>query len=195
MRNRVLLFLALSVITSRPVWAQNDPCMGPAPEPQQVTSGAPFLMTWTMQQMVPKSSDDMTLVPHRYNGFFLNYDGGPDADIGMPLQPRICPNGTPRAGDKVYEHKAIGASRGNHIAYIHAWNYPYLLNPDGSYQTNPDGSPKEDTSQKQHGVVVSVPFVAVDVTDPTNGYLVRPPYGPWNVTIARPAATRAPVKK
>jgi hypothetical protein len=202
MRLRILVFLLCSVVTSMPVWAQQvvgDPCLGPPTQPQEIASGAPFGITWTMQQMVPKNSDDPTLVPHRYNGFVLVMDGGPTMDIGMPTQPRICPNGTSRAGDKVYEHRVAGIARGQHMGQLTAWNYPYLLNPDGSYQTNPDGTPKEDTSQKQFGVTVAFPFAAVDLTDPTSGYLVRPPYGPWNVTIGRnvgvtPAA-KAPVKK
>jgi hypothetical protein len=189
---RIGLLTVLSLLCATVAAAQTvggDPCLGPPSQPQEVASGAPFVMAFTMQQMVPKSSDDPTLVPHRYEGFVLVLDGGPTTDIGMPTQPRICPNGTPRAGDKVYEHKIAGVARGQHQYQLTAWNYPYLLNPDGSYQTNPDGTPKEDTSKRQFGVTVVIPFVGVDVTDPTTNYLVRPPYGAWNVWIVRGGST------
>ena len=128
------------------------------------------------------------MVPHRYGGFGLALDGGTMADIGLPPSPRTCPNGTPRAGDKVYEYGVAGASRGPHTYVITAWNHPFLYNADGSVQTNPDGSPKEDLTKQQYGVSVSVPFGAVDVTNPASGYLEGPPYGAFNVWIVRASA-------
>jgi hypothetical protein len=173
---------------ARPAVSQTvgDPCLGPPASPQEVPSGAPFGLTWTMAQSVPKSDTDQTMVPHRYSGFGLTLDGGPRTDIGMPSSPRVCPNGTPRAGDKVYEYRTpTGVSRGPHTYVIEAWNHPFLLNPDGTVQTNPDGTPKEDLTKQNYGVAVSIPFVGVDITDPTAGYLVGPPYGAFNVWIVR----------
>ncbi len=170
-----------------------DPCVGPSPPGIEVPSGAPFKLTWTMAQQVPRSEGDPTLVPHRYSGFALSLDGGPRQEIGLPPSVRTCPNGTARAGDLVYEYQVPGVSRGPHTYGLEAWNHPYLTNPDGSWQTNPDGTPKEDLTQKQYGLLVLFPFAGVDVTDPTSGYLVRPPYGAFNISIVRSGST--PVRR
>ena len=185
LRTVLLALLAAGLPASAGAQTLGDPCLGPPTAPQEIPSGAPFGLTWTMAQQVPKSPNDPTMVPHRYSGFALALDGGPRQEIGLATQPRVCPNGTPRAGDKVYEYRVPGASRGSHVYVVEGWNHPYLLNPDGSVQTNPDGTPKEDLTQKQYGVAVSVPFVAVDVTDPAAGYLVGAPYGAFNVWIKR----------
>ncbi len=194
-----LLALGALVLLARGAGAQTlgDPCVGAPTAPQEVPSGAPFKLTWSMAQQVPKGPGDPTMVPHRYSGFALGLDGGPRQEIGLPASVRSCPNGTARAGDLVYEYQVTGVTRGPHTYGIEAWNHPYLKNPDGSFQTNPDGTPKEDMdpAHKQYGQLVQVPFVAVDVTDPASGSLVGPPYGAFNVWILRPAATRTPVKK
>lgn len=196
---RAILVLAALLAAPAGVAAQTagDPCLGPPATPQEVPSGAPFGMTWTMAQQVPKSDTDQTMVPHRYSGFALSLDGGPRVEIGLPSSPRVCPNGTPRAGDKVYEYRTpSGVARGPHTYVVEAWNHPFLYNADGSVQTNPDGTPKEDLTKQAYGVAVTVPFVAVDVTDPTAGYLSGPPYGAFNVWIVRggSVARRAGVK-
>ncbi len=195
-----LLALGTTLLLARGAGAQalGDPCLGPATAPQEVPSGAPFAMTWTMAQSVPKSQADQTMVPHRYSGFRLTLDGGQPVDIGMPSSPRVCPNGTPRAGDKVYEYKTTnGVTRGPHTAVLEAWNHPFLYNADGSVQTNPDGTPKEDATKQNYGVAVSIPFVGVDTTNPASLYLEGPPYGAFNVWIIRGTTqTRgAPIKK
>lgn len=199
MRIRTVLLALIAVGLASRAGAQSagDPCLGPPSAPQEVPSGAPFGLGWTMAQSVPKSPTDQTMVPHRYSGFRLALDGGPPSEIGMPNSPRVCPNGTPRAGDKVYEYLVpSGVSRGPHMYVIEAWNHPYLYNTDGTVQTNPDGTPKEDTTKQQYGVSVSFPFVGVDLTDPAAGYLEGPPYGAFNVWIVRGSSpTRTGIRK
>jgi hypothetical protein len=192
----LVFFFALSLgwVASAEAQVVGDPCLGPAPAPQEVPSGAPFSLTWTMAQSVPKSETDQTMVPHRYSGFGLALDGGPRQDIGLPPSPRTCPNGTARAGDKVYEYKTAGVARGSHTYVIEAWNHPYLYNADGSVQTNPDGTPKEDLTKQNYGVAVSVPFGAVDVTNPAAGYLEGPPFGAFNVWIIKSTAATGRAK-
>ena len=61
-----LLALGTTLLLARAAGAQalGDPCLGPATAPQEVPTGAPFAMTWTMAQSVPKSGTDQTMVPH-----------------------------------------------------------------------------------------------------------------------------------
>lgn len=191
----VIVMLAMPAL----LWAQvvGDSCQGPPSAPQTVPSGAPFTFTWTMAQLVPKSDTDPTLVPHRYSGFVIVLDGGAPTDIGLPTSTGVCPNGTARAGDKMYEYKWPGVPRGQHNANFQAWNPPCALGTDGQCKLNPDGTPVWDDTKRQYGVTVSVPFDGVDVTDPTRNILLGPPYGVFNVWITKPgvAATKAPVKK
>jgi hypothetical protein len=159
--------LVLLVAMSSQVLAQSDPCLSGGVE--ILASGAPFTISWTMQQQVPRSPTDPTLVPHRYEGFIVQIDAGPETDIGLPTA-TVCPVGTPRAGDKKYTYRTqAGVNRGLHSLWLWAWNY--VLNPDGTA-----------TTQKQSEKPAPIPFTAADQGIPV---LERAPYGPWNLVIRK----------
>lgn len=135
-----------------------------------IQSGQNFTISWTMQQLVPASPTDPTLVQHRYNGFFEQIDLAAPVAVPLTTEIGVCPQGTPRQGDKIYQYRTTsGVAKGNHILKVWAWNYAL----------NADGSP---TSVVQEGTVITTNFDAADQATPI---LVGAPYGPWNVSIKK----------
>jgi len=157
-----------------------DPCVSGGAD--TLYTGQAFTIKWTVQQQVPASDHDATMVAHRYNGFYLQIDT--DAEVELPLTAEIgvCPAGTPRASDKVYAYRADGVKKGNHTLSIQMWNWAPLLNPDGTPILNPDGTPQYSTTQKLRGGKTTLPFAA---TDPTIPVLLGPPYGVFNPRVIK----------
>jgi hypothetical protein len=137
--------------------------------PFQVEGNGAWSYTFTMQQLVPASETDPTLVTHIYNGFIMQIDTLAEMDMGLGELLGICPNGTQRAGDKVYKIMVQGVklTKGPHSLALWAWN----LDSNGN---------------KRGGVIVRTPF---DATEPIVAF-DRAPYGPWNVRIYK--GTSAP---
>lgn len=149
----------------------------------EIQGNAAWSYTFTMAQLVPASDTDPTLVPHLYNGFIMQVDSFAEQDMGTGEVLGICPNGTQRAGDKIYKIVVnnVKLDKGNHVLNLWAWN------------TDANG-------QKRGGDITRVPFVAVDPVAVMN----RRPYAPINVYIYKgtgnpPAApgvrVTTPVKK
>ena len=135
--------------------------------PFLVTSGAPFTVMWLMLDTVPASATDPTLVPNRYNGFYIQIDGGPKTDIGLATAAAACLSTTPHPGDIPFSYRTpTGVARGQHSLKISAWNFAL----DGA------GNP---TTTKQESVVVTLPFTAGDPI------LFGPPGTPFNVAITK----------
>lgn len=131
--------------------------------PFEVIGNAPWGYTFVMAQLVPASETDPTLVPHLYNGFTMQIDSFAEVDMAMGELLGICPNGTVRAGDKIYKIVAPSNTKldkGNHVLHLWAWNL-------------------DENGQKRGGDIVNVPFVAVEPIPVLN----RGPYAPVNVLI------------
>jgi hypothetical protein len=149
---------------SSPAFAQ-DACQT-AIAPFQVTSGAPFTVSWVMDSTVALSATDPTPVPQRIDGHYLQIDNGPRLELliapGLP-----CPTGTPMAGKLPYVFRsASGVSRGAHTATVTPWNYAL----------DAAGLP---TTFRQEGPAVSAPFAGVDPVQ------FGPPAGPSNLGIKK----------
>jgi hypothetical protein len=130
--------------------------------PFEVQGSSPWSYTFTMAQLVPASDTDPTLVPHLYNGFIMQIDTLAEQDMGLGELLGICPNGTQRAGDKIYRISVGGIklAQGNHVLNLWAWN-------------------TDSSGNKRGGVIVRVPFVA---SEPAVTF-DRAPYAPINVLI------------
>jgi hypothetical protein len=137
----------------------------------EIQGNAVWGYTFTMAQLVPASDTDPTLVPHIYNGFIMQVDTLAEQDMAMGEVLGICPNGTQRAGDKIYKIivNNVKLNRGDHILHLWAWN-------------------NDENGQKRGGDIVSVPFVA---SDPV-AVLARRPYAPINVIIYKGSGNPPP---
>lgn len=157
----LVVFLALAI----PAWSQTPDQIASCNAvkgPFEVQGNSQWSYTFTMQQLVPASETDPTLVQHVYNGFIMQIDTLAEQDMGLGEQLGICPNGTQRAGDKLYRIVVNGVklTKGPHVLNLWAWN----LDVNGN---------------KRGGVIVRTPF---DATEPIVVF-DRAPYGPWNVLI------------
>jgi hypothetical protein len=180
MRKISLLVLALGLIPSI-AWAQtDDPCYGTGAD--ILTTGKAFSIKWAVAQTASVSSTDPTQVPHRYNGFYLQIDATPEVEVQLTAEVGICPTGSSRPGDKVYQYNSSGVQKGNHTLSLLLWNWAPLLNPDGTPQLNPDGTPKYSTTQRLRGVPTVLPFSANDVAIPTQ---LGPPLAPSGTRIIK----------
>jgi hypothetical protein len=130
--------------------------------PFQVEGNSQWSYTFTMQQLVPASDTDPTLVQHIYNGFIMQVDTLAEMDMGMGELLGICPNGTSRAGDKAYKIVVNGVklTKGPHVMALWAWNL-------------------DSNGQRRGGVIVRTPFDAIENVPAFD----RAPFGPWNVRI------------
>lgn len=172
--------LALGIASIASAQSNQDPCISGGVE--TITTGKDFTAKWTMQQQQAASPTDPTLVPHRYNGFYLQVDGLPEVEIPLSAESGTCPQGSPRQGDKVYTTTVKGVQKGNHSLTILAWNWAPELNPDGTPKYNPDGTPIFSTTQRLRGQPAITPFPVVDANPP---FMIGPPYGPWNTRVIK----------
>lgn len=132
--------------------------------PFTVTSGAPFNVSWIMMDTVTENG---ITVPNRYEGFYLQIDGGPKSDIGLAKALPACSVTSQKPGDIPYTYLTTqGVSRGTHTLKISAWNF--ILDGNG-----------DPTTTKQESVVTQVPFSAGDPV------LFGPPAQPGSVIISR----------
>lgn len=175
------LTLAFVLIPAIGFAQSDDPCVSGGAD--ILTTGKAFSVKWTMAQTVQASASDPTLVPNRYNGFYLQIDAVPEVDVPLTTSEiGICPAGTARQGDKIYQYNSQGVQKGNHTLTVLSWNWAPLLNPDGTPQLNPDGTPKYSTTQRLRGAPAVVPFSANDALVPT---LLGPPPAPFNTRIIK----------
>lgn len=175
--------ILLALLLAGGLFQQDHPLCNTTPVgPFTVTSGAPFNVLWIMPDT---ASENGMNVPNRYEGFYLQIDGGPKADIGMATALPECSSATAKPGDIPYTYTTTqGVSRGPHTLRISAWNHTL----DGA------GNP---TSTIQESIVISIPFSAGDPV------LFGPPVAPNSVIVVgkqgeMPAAIRkpaTPVKK
>jgi hypothetical protein len=168
--SRLLGIVVISLLCVSPVYGQTADQIASCNAvtgPFEVQGNSSWSYTFTMQQLVPASETDPTLVPHVYNGFIMQIDTLAEQDMGLGEQLGICPNGTQRAGDKLYKIVVNGVklSKGSHVLALWAWN------------TDANGN-------KRGGVIVRTPF---DATEPIVVF-DRAPYGPWNVLIYKGTA-------
>jgi hypothetical protein len=163
------VFVFLLLMLANPTLSAQDPapqiCFNTMTGPFTVTSGAPFTIQWIMADTVIEGS---ATLPSRYNGFYIQVDGGEKYDIGMATAMTTCPSTSASyANDKPYSYKTpSGVTRGNHTLKISAWNFTL----DGN------GDP---TTNKQESVVASIPFSAGEPTQ------TGPPVSPTNVVIIK----------
>lgn len=178
MRRIVVLTAALLLtISTSSVARQDHPLCNTTPVgPFTVTSGAPFNVLWIMPDT---ASENGMNVPNRYEGFYLQIDGGPKEDIGKATALPECGSSSMKPGDIPYTYTTpSGVSRGPHTLKISAWNHTL----DGA------GNP---TTTIQESVVISVPFSAGDPV------LFGPPVSPNSVVVVGkqgeiPASLKAP---
>lgn len=158
------MFLAL-VLLATPVAAQDHVlCTTTAAPPFTVTSGSPFTVQWIMPDTTTENGQT---VPNRWNGFYVQIDNGPKADIGLATVLTACSSGSPRPGDFPHTYRTTaGVTKGNHTLKLSAWSFTL----DGA------GNP---TTTRQESTVASIPFDAVDPI------LTGPPVQPSNVLIVR----------
>lgn len=157
-------FVLAVLLLAAPTSAQQDSllCNASPLGPFVVTSGAPFTVGWLMTDTVTENN---ITVPNRYDGFYLQIDGGPTIDIGLATALPPCSATSSRPGDKPYNYVTPqGVSRGAHTLKINAWNY----------ELDSAGNP---TQTRQVGVVASVPFTAGDPI------LFGPPGAPMSVVV------------
>lgn len=162
---RVLSCLGLVLLASGPAFAQDHVlCSTTPPTSFVVTTGAPFTVSWLMPDTATENGQT---VPNRFDGFYLQIDGGAKSDIGKPTAALACSSTSLHPGDVAYTYKTpSGVAKGTHTLKISAWNYTL----DGA------GNP---TTTKQESTVVSVPFSAGDPT------LTGPPVPPFSVMIQK----------
>ena len=163
MKRAAILTTALLLLLSSNVYAQDHPLCNTTPVgPFTVTSGAPFFVYWIMPDT---ASENGMNVPNRYEGFYIQIDGGPKQDIGLATALTPCSSSSAKPGDVPYQYTTLsGVSRGPHTLRISAWNHTL----DGA------GNP---TSTIQESLVINVPFSAGDPV------LFGPPVAPNSVTI------------
>jgi len=161
---RILLVCCLALVPSLAMGQTADQIISCNQVVQnfEIQGNSPWAYTFTMAQLVPASDTDPTLVPHIYNGFTMQIDTFAEQDMGTGEVLGICPNGTQRAGDKIYKIVVnnVKLDKGNHTLHLWAWN-------------------TDENGQKRGGDPVNVPFVAVDPV----ATLQRRPYAPINVYI------------
>lgn len=164
------LLVALLALSPAPLSAQDHVlCSSSVQPPFIVTTGAPFQVTWLMDDM---ATENNVSVPNRVDGFYLQIDASAKVDIGKPPAGPPCSTTSYHPGDFPYTYKtATGVAKGNHTLKISAWNY--VLDGNGNATTN-----------RQESTVVSVPFSAGDPT------LYGPPIAPLSVVITRDPITR-----
>lgn len=158
----LFVLLLMSVV---PASAQDHLlCSTTPPPPFTVTSGSPFTISW----VVPDTASENGLtVPNRFNGFYVQIDGGAKVDVGLAVASPACSASSVRPGDLPFTYKTTaGVARGSHTLKVSAWNFTL----DGA------GNP---TTTKQESVVTSVPFAAGDPI------LFGPPMPPNPVIITK----------
>lgn len=126
-----------------------------------LTGASAPLFSWTMNELVPVSSTDPTLVPQRMDGFYVQVDSLTRIDTGK-LTPATCGDGrlafTFRWPSNV--------PRGNHTGSVRGYNF--ALDSSG----NP-------TSTRVEGAITTVPFAVVDPVH------TGPPEAPANVKVKK----------
>lgn len=165
MRGRIAV-VCLVVSLVMPVGARQDHvlCSQNPVGPFTVTSGAPFGIAWIMPDT---ATENGITVPNRYNGFYVQIDGGAKTDVGMATASPACSASSTKPGDIPYTYRTpSGVSRGAHTLKISAWSFTL----DGL------GNP---TTTKQESLVTSVPFNAGDPI------LFGPPSQPMSVMITK----------
>jgi hypothetical protein len=157
----VLALLLLPVLPSSA--RQDHPlCTTTASGPFTVTSGAPFTVSWIMADTAVENGIN---VPNRYEGFYLQVDGGPKSDIGLATALPACSGTSARPNDVPFTYRTTaGVARGSHQLKLSAWSHVL----DGA------GNP---TTTIQESVVSTVPFSAGDAL------LFGPPMQPTNILI------------
>jgi len=139
-------------------------CNTTPPASFTVTSGAPFTVTWLMPDT---ATENGVTVPNRFDGFYLQIDGGPKTDIGKAQALTACSAGSQKPADVPYTYRTpSGVSRGSHTLRLSAWSFTL----DGN------GAP---TTTKQESLVSQVPFAAGDPI------LYGPPVAPGSITITK----------
>jgi hypothetical protein len=165
MRRWSIIFVAVLLLAT-PSSARQDHilCTQNPVGPFTVGSGAAFGIAWIMPDT---ATENGVTVPNRYNGFYIQIDGGAKADVGMAVASPACSAASIKPGDIPYTYRTVqGVSRGSHTLRISAWSYTL----DGL------GNP---TTTKQESVVTSVPFNAGDPI------LFGPPMQPNSVMITK----------
>ena len=163
---RWLVVVAVLLLGTPPAAARQDHvlCSQNPVGPFTVTSGAPFGVAWIMHDT---ATENGITVPNRYNGFYVQIDGGAKADVGMAVAQPACSPSSLKPGDIPYTYRTpSGVARGTHTLKISAWSFTL----DGN------GNP---TTTKQESLVTSVPFSAGDPI------LFGPPSQPQSVLITK----------
>lgn len=123
-------------------------------------AAAPLIL-WTMPSTMPVSSSDPTLVPARYDGFYVQIDALPRIDTGT------LPSSACSSGEWGYSFRwPTSITRGSHVASVQGWNF--ALDAGG----NP-------TTTRQEGAITTAPFVVADPL-PTGA-----PSAPRNVKVVK----------
>jgi hypothetical protein len=145
-----------------------DPCAAVAPGTTFVVSSTrPARLYWLMDATVPANPPtDMTLVPHRIDGFYVQVNALPQTDTGK-LTPTICPAGNSNAG-KLALTMTLPAplAAGSYTLSVKGWNF----------QLDVKGVP---TTTRQNGVALVVPFLVIDPQQE------GPPLVPVNLLVSR----------
>jgi hypothetical protein len=144
----LLVFLILAILAPSLALAQDNPC-GTAAGTYTIYSGAPYTATWLVEPTTTVSASDPTVVPARYDGFYVQVDTQPRSKV-TPVAGAPCPAGNNQTGMIPYVLRvASGVSKGAHTFTVTAFNY--LLDANGA-----------PTAIEQESAAVSVPFAAVD---------------------------------